>query len=57
MTNTPEKKALLATKILSVYFATRQMYLFVRLNHFYCENNKGSLFFFFVVMRTKSSSL
>ena len=21
------------------------MYLFVCLNHFYCENNKGSLFF------------
>ena len=21
------------------------MYLFVYLNHFYCENNKGSLFF------------
>ena len=22
------------------------MYLFVCLNHFYCENNKGSIFFF-----------
>ena len=45
MTNTPEKKVLLATKIWSVYFATRQMYLFVCLNHFFSENNKGSLFF------------
>ena len=47
MTNTPPKKrVLLATKVRSVYFATCQMYLFVCLNHFYCENNKGSLFFF-----------
>ena len=45
MTNTPEKKVLLATKVLSVYFAACQMYLFVCLNHFYCENNKGSLVF------------
>ena len=45
MTNTHEKKVLLATKIRSVYFATCQMYLFVCLNHFYCENNKGTLFF------------
>ena len=45
MTNTAEKKVLLATKILFVYFATCQMYLFVCLNHFYCENNQGSLFF------------
>ena len=45
MTNTPEKKGLLATKILSVYFATCQVYLFVCLNHFHCESNKGSLFF------------
>ena len=27
------------------FFATCQMYLFVCLNHFYCENYKGSLFF------------
>ena len=46
MTNTPEKKGLLATKILSVYFAACQMYLFVCLSHFYRENNKGSLFYF-----------
>ena len=44
MTNTPKKKVLLATKI-SVYFATCQMNLFVCLNHYYCENKKGSLFF------------
>ena len=41
----PEKKVLLATKIWSVYFATCQMNLFVCLQHFYCENNKGLLFF------------
>ena len=44
MTNTLEKKVLIATKI-SLYFATCQMYLFLCLHHFYCENNKGSLFF------------
>ena len=36
---------LIATKILSVYFAKCQIYLFVCLNHFYCANNKRSLFF------------
>ena len=45
MTNTHEKEVLHAMKIESVYFATCQMYLLVCLNHFYCENNKGSLFF------------
>ena len=45
MINTSEKTVLLATKILSDYFATCQMNLFVCLNHFYCKNNKGSLFF------------
>ena len=45
MTNTPEKMGLLATKICSVYFATCQMNLFVCINHFYLENNKGSLLF------------
>ena len=45
ITNTSKKKVLLATKIWFVYFATCQMYLFVCLNHLYCENNKGLLFF------------
>ena len=42
-----KKKGLLATKICSVYIATCQMYLFVCLNHIYCENNMGSLLFRF----------
>ena len=46
MINTPDMKGLLATKII-LNFATCQMYLFVCLNHFYFENNKGSFFFLF----------
>ena len=45
--NGKKKKGLLATKICSVYIATCQMYLFVCLNHFYCEKKYGFVVFFF----------
>ena len=41
----PRKEGFARYENMIFYFATCQMYLFVCLNHCYCENNKDSFFF------------